>query len=78
MKWNRSCGEKMKCFMTVLLAAFIMLLATAAPVVADEDEGNEANENEADSEEESAPGFEVAFAGVASLAVARLLKARIL
>ena len=70
--------------MTILLAAFIMLMAAAAPMYAEEDEGNEADETEAGSEDagedekESTPGFEVAFAAVAALTAARLLKARLL
>jgi hypothetical protein len=57
----------MKWFMKILLAAFIMFVASAAPVYADDDEGNEANENGSgsdseDDEKESTPGFEVAFA----------------
>ncbi len=75
----------MKWFMKILLAAFIMLVASLAPVYADDDEGNEgADENEADSgdsgddEKESAPGFEFAFAVGGALAAARILKARAL
>jgi PGF-CTERM protein len=74
----------MKLFMKILLAAFIMLVASLAPVYADDDEGNEgANENGSgsdseDDEKESTPGFEVAFAVAGALAAARLLKARVL
>ena len=75
----------MKWFMKILLAAFIMLVTSTAPVYADDDEGNEeANGSEADSgdsgddEKESAPGFEFAFAVAGALAAARLLKARVL
>ena len=73
----------MKWFMKILLAAFIMFVASAAPVYADDDEGNEANENESgsdseDDEKESTPGFEVAFAVAGALAAARLFKARVL
>jgi hypothetical protein len=84
MKRNRSHGERMKRFMTVLLAAFIMLMAAAATAYAEEDEGNEADETEtgsedsAEDEKESTPGFEVAFAAAAALTAARLLKARLL
>lgn len=76
-------GDRMKWIVTVLLAAFVMLMAFAAPVYAEEDVGDEANENEegseeaGEAEEESTPGFEVAFAA-AALAAARLLKARML
>ena len=75
----------MKWFMKILLAAFIMLVTSTAPVYADDDEGDEgANGSEADSgesgddEKESAPGFEFAFAVAGALAAARLLKARVL
>lgn len=82
----------MKWFMIILLAAFITLVAFAAPVYSNEDEGdeaneidesNEANENESgseseDDEKESTPGFEFAFAVAGALAAARLLKARML
>lgn len=77
-------GDRMRWIMTVLLAAFVMLMAFAAPVYAEEDDGDEANENEegseeaGETEEESTPGFEVAFAVAAALAAARLLKARML
>lgn len=84
MKGTVHNGDGMKWIMTVLLAAFVMLMAFAAPVYANDDEGDEANENEAGSEDsgedekESAPGFEFAFAGAAALAAARLLKSRML
>ena len=76
----------MKWFMKILLAAFIMLVTTAAPVYADEDEGNEANEadengsgsDSEDDEKESTPGFEFAFAVGGAMAAARLLKAKVL
>jgi len=77
-------GDRMKWIMTVLLAAFVMLMAFAAPVYAEEDVGDEANEHEegseeaGEAEEESTPGFEVAFAAAAALAAARILKARML
>jgi hypothetical protein len=77
----------MKRFMIILLAAFIMLVTSAAPVYAeDDDEGNEANEadesgsgsDSEDDERESTPGFEFAFAVGGALVAARLLKARVL
>ena len=76
----------MKLFMIILLAAFITLVAFAAPVYSDEDEGDEANEadengsgsDSEDDEKESTPGFEVAFAAAAALTAARFLKARLL
>lgn len=77
-------GDRMKWITTVLMAAFVMLMAFAAPVFAEEHVGDEADEEMEDSEEagegaeESTPGFEVAFAVAAALAAARLLKARML
>jgi hypothetical protein len=73
----------MKRFMTVLLAAFIMLVAAATIAYAEEGEGNEANETETDSEDSGeegneTPGFEVAFAAAAALTAARHLKNRLL
>lgn len=75
----------MKLFMKILLAAFIVLVTSTAPVYADDDEGNEgADGSEADSgesgddEKESAPGFEFAFAVGGAIAAARLLKGRVL
>lgn len=78
--------NEMKRFMIILLAAFITLLAFAAPVYSNEDEGDEANEadengsgsDSEDDEKESTPGFEFAFAIGGALAAARLLKARAL
>ena len=73
----------MKWFMKILLAAFIMLVTTAAPIYAEDDEGNEADENGSgsdseDDEKESTSGFEFAFAVAGALAAARILKARML
>jgi len=75
----------LKKIIAFLLAAIAMLVMSAAPVYADDDEGNEAKENEAnegsdsdnDEKEKSVPGFEVAFAAGSILGVARLLRARI-
>jgi hypothetical protein len=72
----------MKRFMTVLLAAFIMLVAAATIAYAEEGEDNGANDNETDSEDSGeegneTPGFEVAFAAAAALTAGRLLKIRL-
>ncbi len=74
----------MKKTLAILLAVFIVLLTSAVPVYADDDEGNEAKENEAgedsgsDEKENSVPGFEVAFAAAGLLGAARLLRSGIL
>jgi hypothetical protein len=68
-----------------MLAAIAMFAMSVAPVYADDDEGNEAKENEADEKsgsgndekEKSVPGFEVAFTVGGILGAARLLRARI-
>lgn len=70
----------MKKIIALLLTAILMLMASAAPVWADEDEKDEAAENEAgeesgDEKENSMPGFEFAFAVAGALAAARLLRA---
>ena len=75
----------MKKIIAFLLAAIALLVMSAAPVYADDDEGNEAKGNEADEgsgsdndeKEKSVPGFEVAFAIGSILGAARLLRARI-
>lgn len=75
----------MKKIIAFLLAAIALLVMSAAPVYADDDEGNDAKENEAgegsgsdnDEKEKSVPGFEVAFAVGSILGAARLLRARI-
>ncbi len=71
----------MKKTLTILLAAIFMIMACAVSVYADDDEGNEADENEAgegdsgsDEKENSVPGFELPFAGGAAVAAARFLK----
>ena len=58
MRKNHSHGERMKRFMTVLLAAFIMLVAAATIAYAEEDEDNGANETETDSEDSGEEGNE--------------------
>jgi hypothetical protein len=75
----------MKKTLTILLSAILMVMGCAVSVYAEDDEGIEADKNEAgegdsDDEEEknSVPGFEFAFALGASLAAARLMKARLL
>lgn len=74
----------MKKTLIILLAAIFMIMACAVSVYADDDEGNEANENEAgegnsddDEKENSMPGFEFALGGGALIAAARFLKARL-
>jgi hypothetical protein len=81
---NYSRVKRMKKTLTILLAAIFMIMACVAPVFADDDEGNEADENEAgeggsddDEKENSVPGFEFALAGGAAIAAARFLKARL-
>ncbi|MCX6674373.1 MAG: hypothetical protein NTY37_11420 [Methanothrix sp.] len=71
--------------LTILLAAIFMIMACALAVYAADDEGDEADENEAgkgdsgnEEKENSVPGFEFAFAAGAALAAARLIKARLL
>ena len=75
----------MKKTLAILLAAIFMIMACAVSVYADDDEGKEADENEAgegdsgdDEKENSVPGFEFAFAAGAAIAAARLIKARLL
>jgi protein involved in sex pheromone biosynthesis len=75
----------MKKTLAILLAAIFMIMACAISVYADDDEGKEADENKEDKgdsvddeKENSVPGFEFAFAAGASIAVARLIKARLL
>jgi hypothetical protein len=73
----------MKKTLSRLLAVIIMLLVSAVPVCAEDDEGNEAKENEAgsddsgdDEKEQNMPGFEIAFAVAGVLIAARLLLTR--
>ena len=47
MNKNYSEVKEMKKTMAILIAAIIMIMAGAVSVYADDDEGNEANENEA-------------------------------
>jgi len=75
----------MKKTLAILLAAIFMIMACAISVYADDDEGKEADENKEgkgdsvdDEKENSVPGFEFAFAAGAAIAVARLIKARLL
>lgn len=75
----------MKKTLAILLAAIFMIMACAISVYADDDEGKEADENKEDKgdsvdveKENSVPGFEFAFAAGAAIAVARLIKARLL
>ena len=81
----------MKKILAILLAAIIMLMASAVTAYANEDEEDEADESEegagdsageegAEGEEEetenSMPGFELAFAAALALAAARLARIR--
>ena len=83
MNRDNSEVKEMKKTMAILLAAILMIMAGAVSVYADDDEGNEANENEAgegnsddDEKENSVPGFEFVFAAGAAIAGARLIRAR--
>ncbi len=70
----------MRKIIALLLATLLMLVASAAPVWAEDDkEDNEAGENEAaensgEEKENSMPGFEFAFALAGALAAARMLR----
>jgi len=80
----------LKKILAILLAAIIMLMASAVTAYANEDEEDEADESEegagdsageegAEGEEEtenSTPGFELAFAASLALAAARLARIR--
>ena len=75
----------MKKPLAILLASIFMIMACAVSVYADDDEGKEANENEAgegdsedDEKENSVPGFEFAVAAGAALVAARLIKVHLL
>jgi hypothetical protein len=81
MNKNYSLVKRMKKTLTILLAAIFMIMACIAPVFADDDEGDEADENEAEQggsddneKENSVPGFEFALAGGAAIAAARFLR----
>ena len=67
----------MKDILTIAFLAFLVVSASSALVLADEDEGDDneqEGQNEGNEKENRMPGFEAALAFAGSLGAARLLR----